>query len=52
MTKPCCVGGRHYFNTKSIIEYEKNNPKTKKLGKLIKSTCKVCGRNKSQKFTK
>ena len=48
----CCLEGRHYSNTNNIIEYEKVNPKTKKLVKIIKGTCSICGRNKSQIFTK
>ena len=28
------------------------NPKIKKLIKVIKGTCSICGRNKSQNFTK
>ena len=47
-----CLGGRHYSNTDNIIEYEKVNPKTKKLVKIIKGKCSICGRNKSQIFTK
>ena len=52
MTKTWCLGGRHDSNTNNIIEYEKRKPKTKKLVKLIKGTCSVCGRNKSQIFIK
>ena len=52
MTKTYCLGGRHYSNTNNITEYEKVNPKTKKLVKIIKGTCSVCRRNKSQTFTK
>ena len=51
MTKTWCLGGRHYSNTNNITQYEKN-PKTKKLVKTIKGTCSICGRNKSQIFTK
>ena len=43
-----CVGGRHYSNTNNIIEYEKIIPKTKKLVKIIKGKCSICGRNKSK----
>ena len=39
-------------DTNKNIEYEKVNPKTKKLVKVIKGTCSICGRNKSQIFTK
>ena len=52
MTKTWFLGGGHYSNTNNIIEYEKVNPKTKKLVKIIKETCSICGRNKSQIFTK
>ena len=53
MTKTWCVGGKHKSNTNNIIEYEKPmNPKTKKLVKIIKGACSICGRNKSQIFTK
>ena len=52
MKKTWCFGGRHMSNTNNIIQYEKTNPKTKKLVKIIKSTCSICARNKSQIFTK
>ena len=52
MTKTYCLGGRHYSDTINITQYEKINPKTKKLVKIIKGTCSICGRNKSQIFTK
>ena len=52
MTKTYCLGGRHYSDTNNIVEYEKVNPKTKKLLKIIKGTCNICGRAKSQIFTK
>ena len=52
MTKTWCVGGRHMSKTNNIIEYEKVNPKTKKLVKIIKGKCHICSRNKSQIFTK
>ena len=52
MTKTWCVGGRHYSNTNNIVEYEKVNPKNKKLVKIIKGTCDICDRNKSQIFSK
>ena len=51
-TKSWCVGGKHKSDTKNIMEYEKVNPKTKKLIKIIKGTCSIRGRNKSQIFTK
>ena len=52
MTRTWCVGGKHKSDTQSVIEYEKVNPRTKKLVKIIKGTCSICGRNKSQIFTK
>ena len=50
MTKTGCVGGRQYSNTNNIIQYDKCNPKIKKLVKIIKGTCNICSRNKSQIF--
>ena len=52
MTKTWCVGGKHYSNANSITQYEKVNPKTKKLVKILKGTLSICGRSKSQFFTK
>ena len=52
MTKTWCVGGKHYSNNENVIQYEKVNPRTKKLVKVIKAFFSVCGRNKSQIFTK
>ena len=52
MTKTCCVGGKHFSNTNNISEHEKNNPKTKKIVKIIEKMCSICGRNNSQIFTK
>ena len=52
MTKTYCLGGRHYSNTNNIIQYEKINPRTKKLVKIIRAKCSVCNRDKSQIFTK
>ena len=52
MTKTWCVGGRLESNTNNIIENENVNPKAQKLDKIIKGVCSVCGRNKSQIFTK
>ena len=51
MTKTWCVGGLHLSNTNNKIGYKKINPKTKKLVKIIKGTCSICGRNKSQTST-
>ena len=50
MTKTWCVGGRHYSDTVNKNVYEKVNPRSKKLVKVIKGTCSICGRNKSQIF--
>ena len=50
MTKTWCISS--YKNTNKITQYEKVNPKKKKLVKIIKGTCSICGRNKSQIFTK
>ena len=36
MIKTWCVGGRHMSNTNNITQYEKVNPKTKKLVKIKK----------------
>ena len=52
MTKTWCVGGKHYSNTNKITQYEKINPRTKKLVKIIKGICDICSRNKSQIFSK
>ena len=47
-----CVGGRQYSNTNNITHYEKVNPRTKKLVRVIKGVCSICNRNKSQIFNK
>ena len=52
MAKTYCLGSRHYSDTNNITQYGKVNPKTKKLFKIIKGTCSICGRNKSQIFGK
>ena len=52
MTKTWCFGGRHYSDTVNQNIYEKRNPRTHKIVKIIKGTCSICGRNKSQIFTK
>ena len=49
--KTHCLGGRHYSNTNNITQYEKVNPR-KKLVKTLKGNCSICGRDKSQIFTK
>ena len=46
------LGGLHYSKTISQNIFEKVNPKTKKLVKISKGTCSICGPNKSQVFTK
>ena len=51
MTKTWCVGGKHYSNPDNISQYEKVNPKTKKLVTIIKGKSAICNRNKSQIFT-
>ena len=48
MTKTWCVGGKHYSSTNNKTQYEKVNPRTEKLVKIINGTCSVCSRNKSQ----
>ena len=52
MTNKWCVGGRHYRNTLNQNMYEKKNPKTNKIVENIKGSCSICGRIKSQIFTK
>ena len=52
MSETYCLGGRHYSDTVNQNIYEKRNPKTHKIVKIIKDTCGICGRNKSQIFTK
>ena len=47
-----CLGDRQYSQTVDKIIYEKVNTKTKKLFKIMKGKSDVCGRNKSQIFTK
>ena len=51
MAKTWCVDGKHYSDTNKITECEKVNPRTKKLVKIIKGSCSICGRKKSQIFT-
>ena len=51
MTKTWCVRSCHKSNKNNKIEYEKMNPKTHKLVKIIKGASSFCGRNKSQSFT-
>ena len=47
-----CVGGRHKSTFIDIIEYEKRNPKTNEIVQIKKGKCDICGRNKSQIFSK
>ena len=47
-----CLGRRHYSHTNNLVEYEKVNPRTKKLVKVIEGICIICGCEKSQIFTK
>ena len=51
MTKIWCVRGKHKSNTNNLVEFEKVNPRTKKLVKIIKGTFDICCRNRSQIFT-
>ena len=47
-----CLGGHHYSRILNQNVFEKVNPRTKKLVKIIKGICNNCGRAKSQVFTK
>ena len=47
-----CLGGRQYSGTINQNVYEKVNPKIKRLVKIIKGICSICGCNKSQSLTK
>ena len=47
-----CLGGRHYSQTVIKNIFEKVNPRSKKLNKVINGSCSYCVRNKSQIFTK
>ena len=51
MSVSYCVGGEHYGETINQNVYEKVNRKMKKLVKVIKGTCSICGRSKSHIFT-
>ena len=50
MTKTWCLGGCQYSNTDNVTRNEKKKPKTKKLVKIIKGTCSICGRKKVMFF--
>ena len=52
MTKAWCVGGKHCSITVNENIFEKVNPRTNKLVKIIKGNCDICGRHKSQIFTR
>ena len=52
MTLSWCVGAKHKNKTINQKVYEKVNPRNNKLVKIIKGTCSISGRNKSQIFTK
>ena len=47
-----CLGGRHFSQTLNQNVYEKMNPRTKKLVRIIMGKCRTCGRAKCQNFTK
>ena len=52
MTNSWCVGGKHCSKTNITTENEKRNPRNKKLVKIIRGKCSICGRSKSQIFAK
>ena len=52
MTKSWCVGGKQYSDTINQNKYQKVNPMTNNLVKVIKRKCGICSRNTSQIFTK
>ena len=52
MTLSWFVGGKHKSTTINQNITEELNPRTKELVKIIKGTCSICSRNKSQIFTK
>ena len=47
-----CLGGRPFSQTVNKCFFEKENPKTKILVKIVKGTCSICEGAKSQVFTK
>ena len=51
LSESYCVGGRHKVKMLILQVTEKINPRTKKRIKIIKSTCAICNRRKSQIFT-
>ena len=52
MKETSCLGERHYSNTNIKNEYEKINPEIQKNFKAKRGECDICGRAKSQIFTK
>ena len=52
MTKTWCFGGRHFSKSINQSVKEQVNPLTEKLVKFIRGKGGICGRNKSQTFTK
>ena len=44
----CCISS--FLCNINLEIIEKNNPKTKKRNKIIRSKCDICGKNKSQIF--
>lgn len=46
------MGGRHYSETLNKVVVEKVNSRTGKLIQVIRGTCGICGRNKSQILSK
>ena len=50
MTKKWWVGGRYRSERKNPIVYEKVNPETNKMVKVITGFCCVCGSKKTQVF--
>ena len=52
MTKTWFLGDCRYSNISNITQYERRNPKTEKLVKNLKGTCRICRCNQSQILTK
>ena len=52
MTKTWCAGGKQYSESINRNVYKKLNPKSKKLGKVVKGKGSICGCDKSQVFSK
>ena len=49
MTLSWCVGAKKSQTLNQNV-FEKINPRTKKLVKILKGSCSICGRNESQFF--